>query len=76
MTFNNMLVIPDGAPETFFGVMVIICITVLIYTLAFAELQKKKTRILKLAKIAAIEGLNRRKLEEQRNTEDSDEYED
>ena len=81
MSFTNMLVIPDGAPEMFFGVLVIVCVTVIIYTIAFIELQKKKAHALHLAKVAAVEGLNKKKAElMQENSdiedkEDDDEYE-
>ena len=70
MNFTNMLIIPDGAPEMFVGILLIITVTVLIYTLVYIEINKKKEKALRKAKVAAIEGLNKRRLIEKASKED------
>mgnify|MGYP004442364891 CR=1 FL=1 len=70
MNFTNMLTIPDGAPEMFVGILLIITVTVLIYTLVYIEINKKKEKALRKAKVAAIEGLNKRRLIEKASKED------
>ena len=74
MLYSDMLVIPDGSPEIFFGVLAIITTVILIYAFAFSELMRKKTAKLKEAKRLAVEGLNVRKLYNQE--EEDEEYED
>lgn len=72
MLYQNMLVINDGSPDTFFGILAIIAVVVLIYALAFSEIAKKRIAKAKEAKRLAVEGLNIRKLYKS----DEDEYED
>ena len=64
MNFQNMLIIKDTAQDTFFGVIAIICVIVIIYALGFAEIARKRTQKLRTAKKLAVEGLNVRKLNE------------
>lgn len=61
MLYQNTLIIPDGSNDTFFGVLAIIAVIVLIYALAFAEISRKKTEKLKEAKRCAVENLNYQK---------------
>ena len=62
MNYSNMLVIPNGLPDTLFGVLAIITVVVLIYTFGFSELMKKKISKLKEAKRAAVDGLMLQKI--------------
>ncbi len=72
MYYSNMITIPNGTNDTFFGVIAIITVIVLIYTFAYSEITKRKIKNLVKAKAAAVEGLNLRKhLEEE--DEDYDE---
>ncbi len=64
MNFPNMLIIKDTAQDTFFGVIAIISVIVLIYALGFAEIARKRSEKLRKAKKLAVEGLNMRKLNE------------
>lgn len=66
MIFQDLLVINDGSPDTFFGVLAIITVIVLLYSLTFAEIARKKVVKIKEAKRVAVEGLNLRKLQEAR----------
>ncbi len=70
MYYSDMLTIPNGVPDTFFGVIAIITVFVLIYTFAFSELMRKKIRKLKEAKRAAVDGLNMQKMREENETEE------
>lgn len=74
--FDNMLTIPNGAYDTFFGVLAIIAVIVLIYALGFAEIAKKRVIKAKEAKRLAVEGLNVRKLHKNEMEEYEEEYED
>ncbi len=65
MYYSDMLVIPNGMPDTFFGVLVIITLSVLIYTFIFAELSKRKIAKLKEAKRIAVEGLTLQKMRQE-----------
>lgn len=67
MNYNNMLVIQNGVQDSFFGILAIITVTVLIYTLFYIELTKKKTQKLKKAKRIVVEGLNLQRMKEQRS---------
>ena len=76
MIYQDLLVIKDGSPDTFFGVLTIITVVVLIYALAFSEIARKRVAKAKEAKRVAVEGLNMRKLQKQVDEdEEEDEYE-
>jgi len=64
MNFSNMLIIKDTANDTFFGVIAIISVIVLIYALSFTEIARKRSEKLRKAKKLAVEGLNMRKINE------------
>ena len=77
MHYSNMLVIPNGMPDTLFGVLLIITISVLIYTFVFSELMKKKVSKLKEAKRVAVNGLNLKKMKADISAdENEDEYDE
>jgi len=59
-----MLIIKDTANDTFFGVIAIISVIVLIYALSFTEIARKRSEKLRKAKKLAVEGLNMRKINE------------
>lgn len=65
MPYSNMLLIPDGTPDTFFGVLAIVTITIVLYVLIYIELTKKRTALLRKAKRVAVEGLNLQKMKKQ-----------
>ena len=71
MNYPNMLIIKDTAHDTFFGVIAIVSVIVLIYALGFAEIARKRSEKLRKAKRLAVEGLNMRKL-----NESEDDYEE
>ena len=75
MKYSNMLVIPNGLPDTLFGVLAIITLVVLIYTFGFSELMKKKISKLKEAKRVAVDGLMLQKIrtESEQKEEEYDE---
>ncbi len=75
MKYSNMLVIPNGLPDTLFGVLAIITLVVLIYTFGFSELMKRKIVKLKEAKRVAVEGLMLQKIRSEASHEE-DEYDE
>ncbi len=75
MNYSNMLVIPNGLPDTLFGVLAIITLVVLIYTFGFSELMKRKIVKLKEAKRVAVEGLMLQKIRSEASHEE-DEYDE
>ena len=75
MNYSNTLTIPNGMPESPFGVLAIVTLVVLIYTFGFSELTKKKIAKLKEARRVAIDGLNLQKMRAEKE-EIEDEYDE
>ncbi len=75
MNYSNMLTIPNGMPESLFGVMAIVTLVVLIYTFGFSELTKKRIAKLKEARRVCIDGLNLQKMRAEKE-ELGDEYDE
>lgn len=75
MNYSNMLVIPNGLPDTLFGVLAIITLIILIYTFGFSELMKKKISKLKEAKRVAVDGLTLQKIRAE-TAQEEDEYDE
>ncbi|ADL36431.1 hypothetical protein bpr_IV066 (plasmid) [Butyrivibrio proteoclasticus B316] len=73
MYYSDMLKIPNGMPESLFGVLLIITLAVLIYTFGFSELMKKKTKKLKEAKRVAVDGLTLQKMRAEVSQEEFEE---
>ena len=61
-----MLIIQNGTQDTFFVVLAIITVTILVYVLFYIELTKKKTEKLKKAKRIVVDGLNLQRMKEQK----------
>ncbi len=76
MYYSDMLKIPNGMHDTFFGILAIITLVVLAYTFGYSELTRKKIGKLKEAKRAAVDGLTLQKMKEQAMEESGDEYDE
>ena len=75
MYYSDMLKIPNGMQDTFFGILAIITLVVLAYTFGYSELTRKKISKLKEAKRTAVEGLTLQKM--RADTEEAeDEYDE
>lgn len=58
MYYNNTLTITNNLNDSFFIVLAIITITVVLYAIGFSEISRKKIEKLKEAKRIAVAGLN------------------
>ncbi len=76
MYYSDMLKIPNGMPDTFFGVLAIITLVVLIYTFGFSELMKKKNAKLREAKRVAVEALTLQKMKEKALSDEEESYDE